>query len=72
MLFPCKTIEEIPDVFMYLTSDKKHVCFKRFKAKDISDVLGDDDFWKMSGDTAINVVTNDWESGYIHERTLYE
>ena len=50
----------MPDVFLYLTHDKKHVCFKRFKASQLNDVQCDDDFWKLSRDAAINVVTNDW------------
>ena len=67
-MFPCKEIDQMPDVFMYLTYDDKHVCFYRFKAKELIDVNVDDEYYKMKRDAAINKVENKYEAGYIRVR----
>ena len=71
MMFPCKEIEQMPDLFMYLTYDNKHICYKRFKAKDLIDANCDDDFFKLKKDAAVGVVENEYEAGYVRVRLYF-
>lgn len=63
-----KGFDELGDVFVYLESDEKKLCFCRLKPSQFADIRSGSKWLNLIPDKSLGILKNEWDGGFVQVR----